>query len=147
MEHYFRTALWMLFLIGCFQAAPISKVNKKVLGLKLLHKDVEIKIDGSEFYAPENIEKECFINALNCVTLELERTNKSEECLDPGKRIPQGLEVLDHIIGQLNRKNLVSITQHNSSKCNCQLWPEKNFTSFVDDIMSLLQKINVESPQ
>lgn len=44
MEHYFRTALWMLFLIGCFQAASIARVDKKELGVKLLRKDVKIEV-------------------------------------------------------------------------------------------------------
>lgn len=54
-------------------------------------------------------QKECFINALNCVTSELEKANKSGECRGSEERILQGLEVLDNIIKELNQKNLVSI--------------------------------------
>uniref|UniRef100_A0AAZ1XW71 Interleukin n=1 Tax=Oreochromis aureus TaxID=47969 RepID=A0AAZ1XW71_OREAU len=142
MKHFIRIAFWIVTIaVFCWntQGKPISKPLIEMSDLTLL-KNVSC-IDGSEFYAPENIEKECFINALNCVTSELEKANKSEECPESGVGILQGLEVLDRIIGQLNRKNL---TPHNSSKCNCHLWPEKNFASFADDIMTLLHKINTE---
>lgn len=42
MEHYFRTALWMLFLIGCFQAAPT--INIEDINFGQLHKNVKFEV-------------------------------------------------------------------------------------------------------
>lgn len=43
MEHYFRTALWMLFLIGCFQAAP-TRISKKEINVGRLRKNVKFEV-------------------------------------------------------------------------------------------------------
>uniref|UniRef100_A0A3B4EXY9 Interleukin n=1 Tax=Pundamilia nyererei TaxID=303518 RepID=A0A3B4EXY9_9CICH len=43
MEHYFRTALWMLFLIGCFQAAPTINIKEEI-NFGRLHKNVKFEV-------------------------------------------------------------------------------------------------------
>uniref|UniRef100_A0A3P9B1Q3 Uncharacterized protein n=2 Tax=Haplochromini TaxID=319058 RepID=A0A3P9B1Q3_9CICH len=96
MEHYFRTALWMLFLIGCFQAAPTSNIMDEI-NFRGLRKNVKFEVTMCK--------REPGQNAVFLILMTFK--NNSSDCKTQEERslnFADFLEELKTIIARINSK-------------------------------------------
>ncbi|XP_051277280.1 uncharacterized protein LOC127375303 [Dicentrarchus labrax] len=139
MEHFIRTAFWIVTLAGCLLANPVPKFDFDDLRIHLIQESVECP-DDSTFYAPKNVEDTCFTQALDCFMAELNGT-MTEECGDKDGYIEATVDVLKMVIDQrLND----GFALNNSSRCACENSPTIPISGFLDALTSLIQENEVK---
>ncbi|KAM3612584.1 uncharacterized protein V6R79_010565 [Siganus canaliculatus] len=132
MEHFIRIVFWTVALSSCLLAKPLT-FDSNIHLMK-----VELKCaPGLTLYTPSNVEKQCWVAALECFKTELSGM-LGEECEDPAGRISEEVEFLQLEIKQLLGKHN-SNGQNHTTECACEKWPETNFKEFLNAEENLVQ--------